>query len=142
MKNMLRISILLMVIAGFYGFIDMIRDVQDGKFIKYERDPAQNTSHNVKVAPVSFAALIKKGQLSALNSAMMEVSFRQAEPKKTEHHLQVSDLNVESFSRGDIRFEPEMMVVMDSIQTDSLNKEATGKIVSGIARTKPDSVKH
>jgi hypothetical protein len=141
MKLFLRLSLSLMILAGLYGSVDMLMDVQNARFINYEHDTALNTLRKKAGTPVSFVSNKKAQPLSSLNSPMMLAASGEA-AKKPRKKMRLEDLGVESFSRGDIRFEPELeLVVLDSAANDSIQKADKQTLKTAMAQTRKDSLR-
>ncbi|HXC05730.1 MAG TPA: hypothetical protein VNZ86_13305 [Bacteroidia bacterium] len=121
MKKMLRLSVVLMLLAGIYGFTDMLLDVHQGTYITYEHDTPLHTLQKKVQVPVSLA-VIKKGQsLASITASVMQRAVLNSAHKKRKHNLEIADLDVRNFSRGDIPIDPEMLVAeMDSASVDSI----------------------
>jgi len=120
MKNFLRITVACMAFAGTYGFADLIHDAQNGTLIQYSKEE-----------PVASSLALHKGQppRTTLENALATEAFVKKEnalkaEKKKKDRLKLSDLNVESFSRGEVFIpEPEDSTIVASAATDSIIKK-------------------
>ncbi len=119
MKNFLRITVACMAFAGTYGFADLVHDAQNGTLIQYSKEE-----------PVASSMPLYKGHQprTTLENALATEAFVKKENalrevKKKKDRLKLSDLNVESFSRGEV-FIPEESdsTALASAVTDSIIK--------------------
>ncbi|MFI5149619.1 MAG: hypothetical protein ACHQRM_07775 [Bacteroidia bacterium] len=141
MKNFLRLSVFLMVIAGLYGFAAMVLDLQNGKLIQYEHDSPVAAVKKRTTLPVQIA-VIRKGQKAGdLDKSIMQFAVINSAVKPLKPRLRIADLDVRSFSRGDIRFEPPMVADIDSIVSDSAKLTEKPGLRTLVVVSKPDSTK-
>jgi hypothetical protein len=136
MKTFLRFSLAAMLLAGIYGFADLIHDIQYGTLIHYERDSgsAAARQRKTKLPPTSLQS---KNWLTALSLLSMNPRSNQTRPiqvfSKENQPGRLSKLNIRSFSRSSISFSPAEISFEDAgiipVSTlDSLKKQDTERL--------------
>ena len=141
-----------MILAGVYGFADLVHDIQSGTMIDYEHGFAPAVKHNPN------SAQLAKGWIADMrNSIRKRLDVKAAIAfyvPATRPEIHVADLTIRSFSRGDFSIveylEPDSpegttiaTVAADSLKTpgktESKEKQGTAFVLQ--TRTSPDSLK-
>ena len=128
MKFFLITCIVAMISAGVYGTIDLAKDIRLGTLIQYEKEDG----------PVVTSLAQKNKSISQLVNIHTVKTETEKEEKTSNPTIQLSDLKMEYFSRG----EPPDFAMLELMEVDSAKQMADSLLVSteSVSEIKTDPV--
>src|SRR3954467_14670057 len=104
MRILLIAATIAFITAGFYGIVDVSRDLKNGTFIQYENEDG--------IAVTGFARDAKGiFKSAAIGSIEKKKALRDAKNKKESARFSLTDLNMSDFSRGEPPLFYESMLI-------------------------------